>query len=135
MTFGRIAAVCAVTIWMAAPAWAQQAPQAAEQENHEAHHPQGAEAAPAPVPPAPASPAPQMSMNDMKAMHVRLDALVTKMNAATGDARVAAMAELLTTLVRDHGAMCQGMMQMQGGAMMSMPGGMRGGMPATKDAK
>jgi hypothetical protein len=132
MTFGRIAAVCAVTIWMAAPAWAQQVPQAAEQENHDAHHPEGAQAAPAPVPPAPTAPAPQVSMNDMKAMHARLDALVTKMNAATGDARIAAMAELLTTMVREHGTMCMGMMQMHGGAMMSMPGG---GMPAMKDAK
>jgi hypothetical protein len=132
MTFGRIAAMCAVTIWMGAPVWAQQAPQAAEQENHEAHHPEGAQAAPAPATPAPAAPAPQLSMNDMKAMHARLDALVTKMNAATGDAKIAVMAELLTTMVRDHGAMCMGMMQMHGGAMMSRPGGT---MPAMKDAK
>ena len=51
-------------------------------------------------------------MSEMKAADDRLQQLVTKMNAATGDQKVTAMAELLTQLVNDHIAMHQRMMQM-----------------------
>ena len=48
-------------------------------------------------------------MADMKAAQTRLDDLATKMNAATGDAKIAAMAELLNELVSQHRAMGQRM--------------------------
>jgi hypothetical protein len=65
-------------------------------------------------------------MADMKAMDVSLDALVTKMNAATGSAKVDAIAEALTMLVGQHKSMRDGMMQMNGQMMMQMhaPAGM-----------
>ena len=78
-------------------------------EEHAAHHPaaQADKAAPAPQPP----PAPQakamagMKGMDMKASDAKLDELVAKMNAAQGQAKVDAMAELLTTLVKQHQSM------------------------------
>ena len=48
-------------------------------------------------------------MTDMKAAQTRLDDLATKMNAATGEAKIAAMAELLNELVGQHRAMGQRM--------------------------
>ena len=47
-------------------------------------------------------------MADMKASQGKMDQLVTKMNAATGDARISVMAELMTELVREHKAMGEG---------------------------
>ena len=44
-------------------------------------------------------------MSEMKAADVKLEALVKDMNAATGDAKVAAMAEVVTALVRQQQAM------------------------------
>ena len=63
-------------------------------------------------------------MGDMKGMDVKLDALITKMNAAKGSAKVDAIAEALTTLVQQHKAMREGMMQMQDQMMMQMHGNM-----------
>lgn len=63
-------------------------------------------------------------MAEMKAIDVKLDALVTRMNAAKGNAKVDAMAELLTTLVGQHKAMHAGMAQMQDQMMMPMRGSM-----------
>ena len=83
-------------------------------EEHSEHHPaaQAGQATPAPR----ATPAPQAKeMAGMKAMmasSARLDALVTKMNAAQGQAKVDAMAELLTALVQQHQTMHSGMEQM-----------------------
>ena len=58
-------------------------------------------------------------MADMKASQAKLDDLANKMNSATGEAKVTAMAELLNELVRDHrmmgdhmGTMHQHMMKM-----------------------
>jgi len=58
-------------------------------------------------------------MADMKTEQVKLDNFVTKMNAATGTAKVAVMADLLTEMVHEHqmmadrmGAMHQQMMKM-----------------------
>jgi hypothetical protein len=58
-------------------------------------------------------------MADMKASQAKLDDLAKKMNSATGEAKVSAMAELLNELVRDHrmmgdhmGTMHQHMMKM-----------------------
>ena len=78
-------------------------------EEHAAHHPaaQADKAAPTPQP----APAPQakaragMKGMDMKASDAKLDELVAKMNAAQGQAKVDAMAELLTTLVKQHQSM------------------------------
>ena len=93
-------------------------------EEHAAHHPaaQADKAAPTPHP----APAPEakaragMKGMDMKASNMKLDELVAKMNAAQGQAKVDAMAELLTTLVKQHqsmhGDMGQMMSKMKDGA-------------------
>ena len=47
-------------------------------------------------------------MADMKASQNKMDQLVTKMNTATGDAKISVMAELITELVREHNAMSEG---------------------------
>ena len=47
-------------------------------------------------------------MADMKASQGKMDQLVTKMNAATGDAKISVMADLMTELVREHKAMSEG---------------------------
>ncbi len=51
-------------------------------------------------------------MADMKASDARLQELVSKMNAATGDRKVTVMADLLAQLVKEQVAMHQHMMQM-----------------------
>ena len=61
----------------------------------------------------------QKMMAEMKATDARLDALVAKMNAATGDAKVQALAELVTAMVQQHKDM-QGRMM----SMMRMRGAM-----------
>src|SRR5580765_1807376 len=66
----------------------------------------------------------QQKMAEMKAMDARLDALVTKMNAAKGTLKVDAIAELLTTMVQTHKAMHEEMMQMHDQMMMQMHGQM-----------
>jgi hypothetical protein len=55
---------------------------------------------------------PEMShmMTAMKANGQKLDELVNKMNAAQGQAKMDAMAELLTALVQDRRTMCESMM-------------------------
>jgi len=47
-------------------------------------------------------------MADMKASQGKMDELVKEMNGSTGDAKISAMAELLTELVREHRAMSEG---------------------------
>jgi hypothetical protein len=82
--------------------------------------------------PAQAAPAAQMSMQDMMKMHdtmmadmkagqARLDDLEKKMNAATGDAKVAAMAQLVSELVGQH----RGMNERMGGMSQRMMGQMK----------
>lgn len=61
------------------------------------------------------------SMSGMMADVERLRGLVAKMNAATGAAKVDAMADVLTALVEQHASMCQHMMG--GGMMQQMHGG------------
>ena len=82
-------------------------------EEHAKHHPdaQAEKAAPAP----PAKGMAGMKGMDMTASNAKLDALVTKMNAAQGQAKVDAIAELLTALVQQHQTMHGNM-----GQMMSM---------------
>jgi hypothetical protein len=58
-------------------------------------------------------------MSRMAAADKKLDELVAAMNAATGDAKVAAIAAVVTELAAQRGQMQQ-MMQAQGGMMMRM---------------
>ena len=75
-------------------------------EDHATHHPGTQAAAPKTAPPA--------------AVSTRLDELLDKMQAAQGQAKVDAMAELLTALVQSHQAMHADM-----STMMQNMGGMR----------
>jgi hypothetical protein len=89
-------------------------------EEHAAHHPL-AQADKAPTPqPKPAPQAKGMKGMDMKSSNAKLDELVAKMNAAQGQAKVDAIAELLTTLVQHHqgmhGNMSEMMSKMKDGA-------------------
>lgn len=92
-------------------------------EQHDQHHPEAA-AAPAQAP-GDQQAAMMAMMAQMKASELKLDELVKKMNAAKGPEKVDAIAELLTTLVRDHRAMRESMMSNMP-AMTNMMGGMRG---------
>jgi hypothetical protein len=85
-------------------------------EEHANHHPAQAEKA-TPAPPAKGTAS--MKGMDMAAANARFDELLKKMNAAQGQAKVDAMAELLTALVQQHQAMHGGMEQM----MSKMKGG------------
>lgn len=66
----------------------------------------------------------EQMMAEMKAADSRLDALVKNMNAATGDAKVNAVAAVVTELVRQqrsmHDRMGQMHQQMMGGRGMMM---------------
>ena len=87
-------------------------------DEHAKHHPE-AQAEKAAAPPQAEGMAGMTGM-DMKAQNAKLDALVTKMNAAQGQAKVDAIAELLTSLVQQHqtmhGDMGQMMSKMKDGA-------------------
>jgi hypothetical protein len=97
-------------------------------EEHAKHHPgaQAEKATPAPQ----ATPAPEakgmpgmagMKGMDMMASNAKLDELLKKMNAAQGQAKVDAIAELLTALVQQHQSMHGNMAQMM--SMMHGNGG------------
>lgn len=87
------------------------APQA-DPQDHDAHHP-GAEAAQPPKPAETQAGAMQRQMMArMKEQDAALDALVAKMNAAKGNARVDAIVELLTAMTQQHKSMRSGMMGM-----------------------
>ena len=88
--------------WIAAPASLYGLPQTSAAQ-HDEHHPG------APSQPAVQKPGAKM-MVDMAASDARIDALVTKMNAATGSKKTDAIAELLTALVEEHRAMRGSMM-------------------------
>ena len=80
-------------------------------EEHAKHHPAApaGQATQAPQP----RPTPQAKgMAGMKEAGARLEELVAKMNAAQGQAKVDAIAELLTALVQQHQTMHGGMDQM-----------------------
>jgi hypothetical protein len=57
----------------------------------------------------------QQMMAEMKAADEKLDQLVTQMNAATGEAKVTAMAEVVNEIVRQQKAMHEHMAHMMGG--------------------
>ena len=104
---------------------AQAPPTAPAQEDHEAHHPP--DAAPEPATPATAGTSGmpgmqgmqgmQQMMGRMKEMEAELAKLVATMDAANGDAKVSAMADVVKALVRRQSMMCEGMMQMHGSMM------------------
>lgn len=96
-------------------AWAN--PVAAQQQDPQAHHPSAAEEAGMQKQEAESMQMHQKMMAEMKAMDGKLNALVTKMNAATGDAKVNATAEVVTAVVQQRAAMRDAMMQMQGKMM------------------
>ena len=102
-----------------APALAQQP--SAPPVDHSAHHPDAA------TPPAPAS---QTGAGSQMMSSAKLDELVKKMNAATGTAKTAAMAELLTALVAERHS-CETMMA----NMMKSMHGDGGQMPMQPAAK
>lgn len=105
-----VAGLAVAALSLLAPARLQG--QQAESQQHEQHHAGVAPAPPAsqqPVEP-PSRPQNQSAgmMARMKASGAQLDALVKKMNAATGTAKVDAIAELLTAMVearRQHESM------------------------------
>lgn len=88
-------------------------------EDHAKHHPAGQAAEPKAATPAPQ--AKGMPGMNMMASNAKLDELVTKMNAAQGQAKVDAIAELLTALVKEHQGMHGNMSQMM--SMMHNMGG------------
>ncbi len=96
-----------------------------DSQEHDQHHPGASDARPTPQAQAPA---PQQAeagtsmMARMKASSARLDALVKKMNAAKGEAKTAAIAELLTALVEDR-LHHESMMANMSGMMSKMHGG------------
>jgi hypothetical protein len=61
-------------------------------------------------------------MAAMQAADAKVDALATKMNAATGQAKVDAMAELLNAIVDNHKTICAPMMADMMGTMPGMTG-------------
>ena len=61
----------------------------------------------------------QQMMGEMRAADSKLEQLVNEMNAATGDAKVAALAQIVTELVRQRAAMHHRMAAMDHGAMMN----------------
>jgi hypothetical protein len=95
--------------------------QQSDAQQHEQHHPGVAPADPV-SPPAgePAQGQPAGMMAHMKASSARLDVLVKKMNAATGTAKIDAIAELLTALVEDRREH-ESMMGAMAGKMSKMP--------------
>jgi len=114
------------------------APQPAQQD-HSSHH-QATEPPSDSTPQTSATQAERAGgmMGEEAAAAAKLDALVAKMNASTGESRTDAMAELLTVLVQQQKSMCErmmtspGMMQMH--EMMNMMQ-MHGMMDKKDDAK
>jgi len=99
---------------------------------HEQHHPQAA------APDLAAQEQQMMAMHQkmmaaMKTQDAELDGLVSKMEAAKGDARMSAVADLLKAVVRQRASMRDGMMHMQGAMMGHMMQHMMAGM--TPDAR
>lgn len=115
--------IAALSVTMAAPAHLH-GQQATDPADHAEHHP-GSPATQA----APPTPGGMGSMTSA----AKLEALVARMNAAKGDAKVAAMAELLTALANDRQA-CEPMMASMMKMMESM-GGAQGTMPMQPPAK
>ena len=103
----------------------------AQEQDHQEHHPASEPQAEAqPQRSAGMMQMHQTMMANMKSMDDSVTDLVAKMTAATGEAKVAAMAELLTAVVQQHSTMRTGMMQMQGCMMGQMMAHMATGTPS-----
>jgi hypothetical protein len=118
IAIAMMAMTSVIAIFMFAPAQVdgQQAPQV---QQHEEHHP-----GTPPSAAAPSTPDANMMgmMARMKASDAKLDGLVKKMNAASGPAKIDAIAELLTALVEERRVMTEPMMSNML-KMMNMMGG------------
>ena len=118
-----LATITALSLAIAVPA-PLHAQQAVDPTDHSAHHP--------PAQAAPGTPPTTGAMGSMTSS-AKLDELVKKMNSATGEAKTAAIAELLTTLVQDRHA-CEPMMANMM-KMMEMMNGAHGTMPMRPPAR
>jgi hypothetical protein len=96
------------------------AAQASDPQDHSAHHPDAEPAQAAKPADSKMAGMQGQMMADMKAQDAKLEALATTMKAAKGDAKTAAIEELLTAMLQQHKSMRDGMMQMQGEMMMQM---------------
>jgi hypothetical protein len=94
--------VLAATVWLGPTAAASAAALLIAQDDHVAPGPNG-------KPDEKAAQPGHQSMAHMNAVHEQLSKLVGEMNQASGDAKIAAMAKLLTVLA-DHMAQCEQMM-------------------------
>jgi hypothetical protein len=102
------------SVLMAAPAHLHGLPQT-QASQHEEHHPGTAD-----TPTRTTVPEPQANMMAaMTASDAKIDALVKKMNSATGSKKTDAIAELLTALVQEH-RMMRGSMMTNMSSMMDM---------------
>ena len=97
--------------------------QQADSPRHDQHHPGATDTPPAAQAPAPVPAQAEAAtmMARMKASGARLEALVKKMNAAKGEAKTDAIAELLTALVEDR-RHHESMMDNMSGMMSTMHG-------------
>ena len=91
--------LCASLAAAPAPVSAQEA--AHQHDQHEAQKPDAS---------GPATQMPSHDMAGMMAADAKIDALVKTMNEASGAAKTDAIAELVTTLIEHHKAMCGPMM-------------------------
>jgi hypothetical protein len=109
-----LAGLAALTLWTSASVRVHAQQPAAPPHQHD-------QTTTEPAAPKSAADMPAMKgMQEMMAANAKLQALVSKMNAASGQAKVDAMAELLTAIVGEHTAMQQRMMSMMP-MMQSMP--------------
>lgn len=116
----RITSVLAVATLIAGPSWIPLAPAAsanglAAQAQHD-----HADTTAAPTSDSQMMKMRQDMMARMKKGDDRVQTLVTAMNKATGEAKIAAMVALLTVLANERPAMRDGMMQMQSQMMAQM---------------
>ena len=86
--------------------------QQADPQDHDAHHSGADPAQPAEPTKRPAGAMQGHMTARMKEQDAMLDALVVKMNAAKGNARVDAIVELLTAMAQERKSMRSGMMRM-----------------------
>lgn len=66
-----------------------------------------------------------MDMRGMDSLNARVDSLVSRMNRATGNQKIAAMAEVIKEMVAQRKAMWEHMGQMMRSHEMMMPTGQR----------
>jgi len=112
-----IGGLISVAIPTETPVLASAAPVGVQVQAQQEHHPTAAEQAEMQKQESQMMQMHQKMMADMKAMDDRLNTLASAMTAATGQAKVDAMAELVTVMVQQRTMMRDGMMRMQGQMM------------------